>query len=321
MEAEKPRQLPRAAWWQITKRTWGDISAANLPIISAGVAFYALLAVFPALAAFISIYGLVTSPQDVERAFSSMSDMLPQEAASMVQSQLHRLVQTSSSALGIGAIFGFLASLWSAMSGIKGMMTALNVAYEEQEKRSFLRLNGAALALTLGGIAAAIIALVLIAAVPPVINNIAMPGWLAAIINWVRWPLLAILFVVGLSGLYRYGPSRNAAEWHWASYGAIVAAVLWLIVSAVFSVYVNNFGSYDKTYGTLGAVIVLMLWLELSALVILIGAVFNSETERQTATDTTAGPPQHMGQRGARVADTVVGTDEKCSQQNDKSIR
>ncbi len=311
-EAERPSQLPRPAWRDIIKRVKEQNSKDNLSMISSGVAFYAFLAIFPALAAMVSLWGLVANPADVENMVNAVSGMLPQEAAQLIQQQLQGIVQTSGSALGFGAIAGLLVTLWSATKGTKGLMTALNIAYEEEEKRGFIKFNATALLLTLGVIVAVIVTLFLMVAVPPLVGALGLPEPVQTLINLLRWPLLAVAFAVGLSVFYRYAPSRDKPRWRWVSYGSVVATVLWLIISGLFAWYVNNFGNYDATYGALGAVVILMLWLSLSAYVILIGAEFNSEMERQTARDTTVGQPQPMGRRGARVADeTVVSLREK----------
>lgn len=304
--AARPGEIPARGWKEILGRVWQQLGADNISIVSAGVAFYALLAVFPAIAAAVTIYGLFAEPQTVQQQLGSVAHMLPQEAQSVLTGQLTAVTQAEEAALGFGALFALLFALWSASAGVRTMMDALNVAYEEREKRSLLKYYSAALILTLGGIVFAILMLALVAVLPPLLKLLPIPGGAELWIKLLRWPLIAVVLMLGLAVLYRYGPSRNKAQWRWVSWGAASAAVLWLIASALFSVYVGNFGSYNETYGSLGAVIVLMMWLYISAYVVLAGAELNSEMERQTAHDTTRTTPRPMGRRGAVVADTVA---------------
>jgi membrane protein len=281
-EASRPGEIPSRGWLDIAKRVKDRIKEDRLSIIAAGVAFYGLLAVFPGLVALVGIYGLVADPASVERHAASLSAILPAQAAAVLMTQLHDLASTDRTALGIGAIGGILLALWSASAAVRTLMEALNVAYNEAETRGFVRFYGTALLLTLGGVLAVIVAIGLVVALPALLNLLGL-NWLVDIIaRLARWPILALLAVVGFAVVYRYGPSRREAKWRWVSWGAATAVALWIIGSALFSLYVTRFGNYNETYGAAGAVVILLMWFLLSSYAILIGAEINAEAERQT---------------------------------------
>jgi membrane protein len=292
-------------WRDILWRVKEEASKDNLSMIAAGVAFYALLAIFPAIAAMISIYGLIADPQTVQQQMSALSGALPSDARGIINEQLSRVAAGAQGALSAGAIIGILAALWSANKGTKALMEALNIVYDEDEKRGFVGLNFVSLALTIGILVFLIVALGLIAALPALFGNLGLPETVRQWANWLRWPVLALVFIVSLAFLYRFAPSRDAPKWRWVSAGAVLATVLWMAGSLLFSWYVSNFGSYNQTYGSVGAVIVLMMWFWLSACIVLAGAQLNAEMEHQTERDTTSGDRQPRGRRGAYVADTV----------------
>ena len=305
-DADRPSQIPARGWLDILKRVWSQMGEDNISIVAAGVAFYAMLAIFPALGAALSIYGLIADPADVSQQLASLGGMLPADARSLLEDQLAGLAAQPKTALGFGVIFGILLALWSASAGMKALMTALNIAYEEEEKRGFLRYYMVALGLTFGAILAALVAIALVAVLPPILDALPVPDWLQWLLSLVRWPLLAAGVIFGLAVLYRHGPSRKQAQWQWVSWGAAVATVLWIGGSLLFSWYAANFADYNKTYGSVGAVVGLLMWFYITAYVMLFGAELNSEMERQTARDTTRAPEQPMGRRGARMADTVA---------------
>lgn len=302
-DAEKPSQLPAKGWKDVALRVKSEVAEDDIATVSAALAFYAMLAVFPGLVALISLYGLFADPVDVERQINSVAVLLPGEARTMLEQQLHGLVASSSGGLGLGAVFGILGALWSASSGVASLIAAINKAYDEKETRGFFKLRGLALAFTLGHVLFAIVALGLIALVPVLLGSLATS--LQPLIDLGRWPFLAFSVVLGLSLLYRYAPNRDRARWRWVTWGSGVATIVWLLASAAFSLYVSNFGNYDKTYGTLGSVIVLLLWFYVSAFAILLGAEINSELEAQTAKDSTIGPNKPLGHRGASKADEL----------------
>jgi len=304
-DATTPRQIPRPGWRDIALRVKEKVGKDNVSIVAAGVAFYALMAIFPALIALISLYGWFADPMQVEQQTAFLAGVLPQNVQSLLSTQMKDIARHAESTLGIGALAGFLVTLWSASKGIKTLFTALNIAYDEEEKRGFISLNALALVMTLGALVFGIITLALVAVLPALLGQLGLQAIARVAVSLVRWPLLAVAVIVALAVLYRYGPSRDQPQWTWVSGGAIVATVLWLVASILFSVYVANFGSYNQTYGSLGAVVVLLTWLYLSAFIVLMGAELNSEMEHQTTQDTTRGAEQPMGQRGAQKADTV----------------
>ena len=310
IHAEKPTQIPWRGWKQILKRAWAENKADNMPIIGGGVAFFGFLAIFPALIALISIYGLVASPQSVAKQVESFSSQLPSSAADLIKTQLTSIVDNSGSALSLGLAVSILAALWSASGGVSNLITAVNIAYDEVETRNFVKLKLTSLALTLGAILFVIVTVGLLAVVPAVIQALPL-GVVGTILAQIaRWVLLLAVFAGSLAVLYRIAPDRDAPRFRWVSLGAVIVTVIWAVVSLGFALYVNKFGSYDKTYGTIAGVIVLMLWLYLTCYLVLLGAEINAEAEHQTAQDTTEGEPQPMGVRGAEMADTLPDSPE-----------
>jgi membrane protein len=302
--ATTPSEIPARGWKEILWRVVSGFNEDRILMNAGAVTFYALLALFPAIAAIVSIYGLFASPAIISQQVNHLNGIMPGGGMSVIRDQLTRVAAKGSGSLTAGFVIGLLVSLWSANGGIKGLFDALNVVYGETEKRSFLKLNAISLAVTLGMIAFLIVAIAAIVAVPTLLHY--FPPFIGKIVNICRWPLIFVLVVMALAVIYRYGPSRDYPEWRWLSWGSVAAAVLWLAVSGLFSWYAANFGSFNKTYGSLGAVIGFMLWMWLSTAVILIGGKLNAEIEHQTERDTTTGKPQPLGQRGARMADTVA---------------
>jgi len=302
--ADTPSQIPARGWKDILKRCYERLTRDRLVAIAAGVTFYALLAIFPAIAALVSIYGLFADPGTIAQHLDDVASFLPGGAIEVIREQLTNLTSHGASTLGVTFVIGLLVSLWSANSGIKALMDALNVAYQEEEKRGFFRLNALSLTFTLGGIVAILVGLAAIVAVPLVIQYLGLPEWTKWIVETAKWIVLLVIIALGISVLYRYGPSRRQAKWRWISWGSALAAVAWIVVSMLFSWYAQNFGSFNKTYGSLGAVIGFMMWIWLSGIVMLLGAELDAEMERQTDRDTTVGSPKPIGQRGATVADS-----------------
>jgi membrane protein len=305
VEATAPTQIPWRGWKQILKRSWAENKADNMPIIAGGVAFFGFLAIFPALIAMISIYGMVASPATVTKQVEDFSKSLPRSAAGLIGDQLKNITSHSGGALTVGLIISILAALWSASGGVSNLITAVNLAYDEVETRNFVKLKLTSLALTLGAIVFVLLTLGLVAVLPVVLNALPL-GVVGTILAQVlRWVLLLAVMAGSLAVLYRVAPDRDAPRFRWVSLGSVIVTVVWALVSLLFSFYVNNFGSYDKTYGTIAGVIVLMLWIYLTCYLILLGAEINAETEHQTARDTTEGAPVPMGERDATVADTL----------------
>ena len=279
-DVKKPSDISKRGWKQVLLRTKDAIAKDNLSIVAAGVAFYIFFGLIPALGALVSIYGLVADPAAIEQQFSSMRGVLPAEVVQMLNEQMTRIAESATGATW-GAAFGILLALWSGSKATKSIITALNIAFGEKDHRGFIRLTLIALGLTLAGVIGVIIAIGLIVALPLVLNYLGGGGVAETVVNILRWPLLAAFAVAGLAAIYRYAPDRDPAKWRWVTWGAGVATVLWLAFSAAFSYYVTNFGSYNKTYGSLGAVIVVLMWLYISAFVILVGAELDAEMERE----------------------------------------
>jgi membrane protein len=302
--ADKPSDISKQGWKDILWRTKDEMKKDNLSIVSAGVAFYIFLGIIPALGALISLWGFVAEPTTIQQQVDSMTGVLPPQVIEILDEQMTRLANEKSGAL-LATIVGILLAIWSGAKAMKALMNALNITYEEEETRGFIRLNLTAIALTFAGIIGFIIAIGIVVVLPTILEFIGLGSTAAAAVKILRWPLLAIFAVLGLGLLYRYGPDRDPARWRWVSWGAVAATVMWIAVSAGFSFYVSNFGNYNKTYGTLGAVVVLLLWFLISSYTVLFGAELNAEMEHQTEKDTTRGPDQPKGQRDAYVADNI----------------
>jgi membrane protein len=300
-----PRQIPRAGWKDILWRTYVRTGDDRLLATAAGVVFFGLLAVFPAVTALVSSYGLFANPSTIGANLQTLALMLPEGSFQIVQDQIARVLEKGNTALGATFLFGLALAIWSANAGVKAVIDALNVVYEEREKRGFLRLNLLSLAFTSGAIAALLLMVGAVVALPLALDHIGLAADSRFIVSLARWPLLFAVLLVALGVLYRFGPSRRQARWEWLSVGTVAAALLWIAGSALLSWYLSNFGNYNATYGSLGAAIGLMMWMWMSAIIVLCGAELNSEIEHQTATDTTVGRPKPLGARGAVMADTL----------------
>lgn len=308
--ADVPTDIPRRGWWQIARRAWSEGKSDNLSLVAAGVAFYAFLALAPTLVATLLLYGLVRDPADVRSQAADWTDTLPSDAASIITTQLEQLSASSSSSLGLGLVVALALALWSAAGGVGNLITAINIAYDEKETRGFVKRKALALGLTLGAIVFVVIALGLVAAAPAVLDGVVDSGPLRWGLEAARWLVLLLAMIGMLAVLYRVAPDRADPKFSWVSVGAVTATVGWLVASLGFSLYVDNFGSYGKTYGAMAGVVVLLLWLWLTLYLVLLGAELNAEAEQQTVTDTTTGQPEPLGQRDAVKADSLPGENE-----------
>lgn len=314
--ADKPTDIPARGWKDVAVRVKRQLKEDNVGLIGAGVAFYSLLSIFPAMIALISLYGLIVRRDQVAAQVDSALKFMPGDSRMAIQTQMEKITSSPRAGLGLGLLISVLAALWSASGGMRALMTGLNIAYDETESRKFVRLRLLSLALTLGVLVFTVAAMTAVIGVPAAFDAGQPVGLLLA---WVRWPVLAALLVGGLALLYRYGPDRDKPKWAWASWGAGIATALWLVMTITFSFYVSTFGSFNKTYGTFASVVVLMTWMSLSAYIVLVGAEINAELERQTAQDTTTGPDRPLGTRDAYAADTIGATaDELKHEQIDK---
>lgn len=305
--AAVPTDIPSEGWKQVALRVKDEIKDDNVALMAGGVVFYAMLAIFPALIAAMTLWGLLADPATIQQQVASFTGGLPEGAASIIQEQVSEATSGSGSALGWGFVVGLVGALWTASSGMKGLMNATNSAYDEEETRGFLKLRGLALGLTFLGIIFMLFTLSLVAIVPAVLGTVGLGSVGETLVQWGRWPVLAVAVMTALSVLYRYAADRDEPKWRWATPGAIIGTIIWLLASAAFAVYVSMAGqtSYAETYGALAGVIILMLWLFLTAFSVLLGAEINAELEHQTRRDTTTGEPQPRGERDAYVADHV----------------
>ncbi|MGI4946206.1 MAG: YihY/virulence factor BrkB family protein [Janthinobacterium lividum] len=304
--AAKPSNIPAQGWWDILKRTAKQVSADRVMTEAAGVTFFALLSVFPALAALVSLYGLVADPATIEGQVKSLAGVMPQGGLSILSDQIHTLISVPRGKLGFGVLIGLATSLWSANQGMKALFDALNVVNDEEETRSFLKRTAVTLGFTLGALVFVVLAMAAVVVLPAVLAFVGLGSVVELLLRALRWPLLLGVIAVLLAMIYRYGPDRERARWQWVSWGSGFAAVAWVVGSAAFSWYVANFGSYDKTYGSLGAVIGFMTWLWISTIIVLTGAELNTAMEEQTGRDTTTGPERAPGSRGATKADRMA---------------
>jgi membrane protein len=282
------------------------IGRDHLSVLAAGVAFFAMLALFPAIAALIAIYGLVSDPIDVSTHLSSIEPLLPRDAYGIIEGQVQAVVGAPDQRLGLASVLGLLVSLWSTRAAVGALMEGLNVVYEERERRSLVRILATSIGLTVLLVLLSVAAIAAIVAVPGYVQR----GELGALGTWIAgvapWPILGLAVVLAIGVIYRYGPARAAARKRWVSLGAVVAAALWVIASLLFSFYVANFADYNRTYGSLGAIMILLLWFYVGALAVLLGAELNAQMELHTGRDTTTGAEKPIGERGAYVADHVA---------------
>ena len=289
----------------LARRVWAEAKSDNLGLLAAGVAFYALLSIFPMMIALITIYGLIADPADVVEQVKPVTKAMPDEAATLLTDQLTAVAGGSSGSLTLGLVISLAAALWAAAGGISALITGINAVNDLEEERGFVKLKALALGLTLGGLLVAIAAILLVAVFPAAVDrlNLGTGGRVGA--EALRWIVLVLLIGVALSVFYWIGPSRRP-RWRWLSAGAVTALIIWVLGSVAFSFYVSNFGSYNKTYGAIAGVVVLMLWLYLTSYIVLLGAEINAESERQTRADTTRGASAPMGERGAAAADELA---------------
>jgi membrane protein len=310
-DADLPTEIPAAGWRDITVRLLLSVPQNRLMTLSGGVAFFVLLAIFPAIATLVSLYGIVADARTIVEHLNLLAGILPLDVLELIHQQILGVATKSNGTLGIAFIVGLLISFWSANSGTSALFDALNVVYGEREKRSFVRLYATTLVVTLGSLLFMVLSLFGVIAVPLIIGVLGIGSSTEILLQYLRWPVLLLVVMAVLSVLYRVGPSRHDAKWRWLTLGSTAAALVWVAASMLFSWYVAQFNSYNRLYGSLGAIIGFMTWTWLSIFIILLGAALNAETEHQTARDSTLGPPKPMGARGATMADHVgKSTDE-----------
>ena len=310
LDADAPTEIPPRGWKDVAMRVKDEVRDDHISLSAAGVAFFGFLAFIPALAAVISVYGLVADPADVRSQMGELLTALPDDARQLLTDQITRLTESSSSSLGLGLLISVAIALWSASSGMAHLLEAINIAYGEDDDRGPVARRGAALLMTIGVL---------------VVLGVAIAGFAAAsslgdsnealrlVVRLVTWVLAAALFIGVLAVLYRHGADRDQPRWRWVSPGAVAALVGWLVITIGFSVYVSNFGSYDETYGSLASIVILLFWMYLSAFVVMVGAELNAELEHQTGRDSTRGPERPLGSRDAEMADDIAERSSQAS--------
>ena len=307
-DRHSPLHMPRAAWWAILKRVYIMIGFHNLSLLAAGVAFYAFLAFVPLIAATVLLYGLIGDPETVATSVELMNGFAPPEVLTIVRDQLLAIVSSSKAAQGFGLAIALFVSIFGAMRAATAMISALNVIYEEHETRGILRTAGVAAAITVGMVGVALIGIAAISlfAFARTFLSDYIGDSAALLIQWATWLFAGALVSVSFAIFYRFAPDRRAAKWRWLSIGSVLATILWVAITLGFGFYVSNVSDYNATYGSLAAVIIFLMWLFLSSYAVLLGAVVNAETERQTVVDSTVGAYLPIGSRGAVMADTIV---------------
>lgn len=305
-EAEKPSDIPAAGWKEIGSRVVSQLKKDHVQIVSAGVGFYFFMAIFPIIVAALSIYGLLLDPVQIRQHVDDLAQLLPREALGIIESVMEPLISKDSQTLGWGLLFSVLLSLWSANKGTNALFEGINIAYNEEDNRSYFKRTGMTLSFTLGGIVLGLVSILVVILFPALIDQVNLGSTIEMVLGWLRWLVLAAIIVFALGLLYKKAPDRDNPEVKWISWGSVIATVLWILGSLLFSWYVNNFGSYDDMYGSFASVIIMLLWLFLTSFIILLGAEINSEMEHQTSKDTTVGPDEPLGERGGYHADHVA---------------
>ena len=303
--AEVPGDIPRRGWHDIVWRVMRAARRNRITMLAAGVAFYALLALFPTIAAVISLWGLLFDPYEAGQQLYEISRFMPPDAAGLIDQQAQQVVESAESGSVMTTFGGLLIAMFIASKGVAVLVIGLNVVYGETEKRSLLHRFTVLVSLTFGLIFMTLVSLGFIAVVPMVVDALALDSPLNRVVKWLRWPALLVLMSVLIALLYRYAPYRRSAQWRWLSYGTLLATLMWLLGSGGLSLYVRYFSTFSELYGSLGAVVALMMWFWLSAFVVLFGAEVNCEMERQTYSDTTIGESRPLGEREAFAADTI----------------
>ena len=310
-QAASPTDIPPKGWKDILLRVYANISKHRVLALAAGMTYYSILAIFPAMAALVAIYGIFSDPAAIAQHLDQVAGFLPGGAIDVAREQLTRVASKGSQTLGLTFAIGLATSLWSANAAMKALFDTLNIVYGEEESRGFLKLNALSLAFTIGGVVFILAALGAIVVVPVALTYIGLSNAGELLLRIGRWPAMYLILTFALAVIYRYGPDREKPRWRWVTWGSAIAALLWLAVSGLFSWYAASFGNFNETYGSLGAVFGFMTWLWISAIVVLLGAEIDAEMEHQTRRDTTTGSPKPMGMRGARVADTVGAAHDK----------
>lgn len=303
--ADSPGEIPVLGLRDVAWRLYDSLASDRILLIAAGVTFYLLLSIFPAISVFVSLYGLVADPASVVDRLSFFGSAMPEQAFELILGQLRSLTSAPPSSLSLTLLGSLAIALWSANAGMKALFEAMNVAYGETEKRGLIRLNLTSLFFTFAGLVLVVLIITLAGIVPAILSYLWLGRWTELIIRLGRWPILLVLIGVAIMALYRLGPSREPAKLRWLSWGAVFSAGAWLVAALAITFYLGHVTDYNATYGALGATIGFMVWVWVSVIIVILGAELNAELEHQTARDSTTGPPEAMGNRGAYMADTI----------------
>lgn len=304
-QARKPSEIAWRGWWQVGRRVIKNVQRHNISLVAAGVALFGMLAVFPALNVAVSVYAFFSSPQDILSHMEPLQQILPEQAYTILTNQLTELSDRDGTTFNFTLVASLVVGFWVARKGARAIIIACNIVYDESEKRSFFGLLLVSFLFTAVGIFGFVVLALLAILLPIALSMLPLGEFVETSLRVLRWPILAIIFILVLQCIYRYAPNRKHAKWRWVSVGAVLATVVWLTASIAFTIYVQNFSNYNETYGAIGSVIILILWFYISAFVVLLGAEINAEMEHQTEIDSTVGEEKPMGERGAYVADTV----------------
>jgi len=304
-DANSPGEIPAKGLKDVFWRVVTEVNDDRVSLIAAGVTYYLLLALFPALGALVALYGFIADPASIASHINVLGSILPPGSLDIILGQLAALTQQKNSTLSFAFFGGLLVALWSANNGIKALFDAMNIAYGETEKRGLIKLNLLSLLFTFGALLVAVVLIFAIGVIPAILAYLWLDRWAELLASLGRWPVILAIVGAGITLIYRYGPSREPAKLRWLTWGAALSTLLWLATSFLFSFYLENFANYNATYGTLGALIGFMVWTWISVVIVIVGAEVNAELEHQTARDSTTGSPRPMGERGAYVADTL----------------
>ncbi|MGX5913893.1 YihY/virulence factor BrkB family protein [Aliidiomarina sp. Khilg15.8] len=313
-QATKPTEISWRGWYDVGRRILANVKRHNISLIAAGVALFLMLSIFPALNMTVSLYALFSSPENIITNLEPLRQLLPEEAFDVLTNQLTDLASAGGTTLNLTLLISVVVWLWVARKGAMALVTACNIVYNESEQRPFWSLLLVSLLFTMIGIVGFIVLAILAILLPIGLGMMPFGEFVQSALEFLRWPILAVVFVLVLGCVYRFAPNRKNAKWRWVSVGAVIATLLWIAASVGFTLYVQNFSNYNETYGAIGSVIILILWFYISAFVVLLGAEINAEMEHQTEVDSTVGSDKPMGERGAYVADTVAAEPSKKKQ-------
>lgn len=303
--ADSPGEIPALGLRDVAWRLYSSLASDRILLVAAGVTFYLLLSIFPAISVFVSLYGLVADPTSVVDRLIFFGSAMPEQAFELILGQLRSLVSAPPASLSLTLLGSLAIALWSANAGMKALFEAMNVAYGETERRGFVRLNLTSLSFTFASLVLVVLIITLAGIVPPVLDYLWLGAWTELIVRFARWPLLLALIALANMALYRLGPSREPAKLRWLSWGAVFSTGAWFAAALAITFYLGQVADYNATYGALGASIGFMVWVWVSVIIVILGAELNAELEHQTARDSTTGPPEAMGNRGAYMADTI----------------